>query len=123
MEPLLDTRLAYGSWKPVVIKIPEQMTGEALDEVIDYCRLYNVDGIEARTTDQVKHIFQRSNGNLPVIANCHTETVRGVFKALSAGAALVEVRSGLVHKGPSYISRCLKYLLKRAKNDEEEPKE
>lgn len=121
MEPLLDTRLAYGSWKPIVIKIPEDITGESLNEVMDYCRLYNIDGIEARTIDQVKHISERSHGNLPIIANCHTETVRGVFKALSAGAALVEVRSGLVYKGPAYISRCLKYLLKRANNDNFEP--
>lgn len=120
MEPILDTRLAYGSWKPIVVKIPEMMEGEALDGVIDYCRMYNIDGIEARSIDQVKHICQHSLGRIPIIANCHTDTVRGVFKALSAGASLVEVRSGLIYRGPAYVSRCLKYLLKRSKNDKSE---
>jgi len=118
MFPLLDTRLAYGSYKPIVVKIPENMDVSGLDKIIDFCRMYNIDGIEARTTDQVKQVVQRTQGRLPVIANCHTETVRGLFKALSAGAALVELRSGLIYKGPEYITRSLKYLQKRTKNAE-----
>lgn len=118
MNPLLDTRIAYGSYKPLVVKIPEDMGPGELDDTIDFCRMYNIDGIEARTIDQVKQVFQRTQGRLPVIANCHTETVRGLFKALSAGAALVEVRSGLIYKGPEFITRSLKYLQKRTKNEE-----
>lgn len=117
MYPLLDTRLAYGSYKPIVVKIPENTGGSELDEIIDFCRMYNIDGIEVRSTDQVKQVCGRSKGHLPVIANCHTETVRGLFKALSAGASLVEVRSGLIYKGPEFISRSLKYLQKRSKNE------
>lgn len=117
VDPLLETRLAYGHYKPIVLKIPENMTPEELDNVIDYCRMNNIDAIEARTIDQVKQIVNHSSGRLPVIANCHTETVRGVFKALSAGASLVEVRSGLIYKGPDYLQRCLKYLKKRANTE------
>lgn len=118
IDSLLDTRLAYGHYKPIVIKIPESMQSDELGEVLDYCRMNNIDAIEARTIDQVKQIVNQSGGRFPVIANCHTETVRGVFKALSAGASLVEVRSGLIYKGPSYLQRCLKYLKKRANNEE-----
>jgi len=118
MYPLLDTRIAYGSYKPIVVKVPEDMDVNGLDKAIDFCRMYNIDGIEARTIDQVKQVVQRTQGRLPVIANCHTETVRGLFKALSAGASLVEVRRGLIYKGPEFISRSLKYLQKRKKNEE-----
>jgi len=116
--PLLDTRIAYGSYKPIVVKVPEDMDVHSLDKTIDFCRLYNIDGIEARTIDQVRQVVQRTRGRLPVIANCHTETVRGLFKALSAGADLVEVRRGLIYKGPGFITRSLKYLQKRTDNAE-----
>ena len=117
LDPLLETRLAYGSYKPIVVKIGEKTGPEELSHIIDFCRMNNIDGIEARTIDQVKQISEDTKGRLPVIANCHTDTVRGLFKALSAGAALVEVRSGLIYKGPAFIGRSLKYLQKRAKDE------
>ena len=114
-DDLLDARLSYETYKPIVVKIAENMPPDALDDVIDYCLLNNVDGIEARSLDQIRHIGTRSRGRLPIIANCHIKTPAQAAEALDAGASLIEVRMGLVRQGPRLVGKILKYLSSRSK--------
>ena len=109
-DDLLDARLSYETFKPLVVKIPEVMPPDALDEVMDYCLLNNVDGIEARSIEQIRYINTRSKGRLPIIANCHIKTPAQASEALEAGASLIEVRMGLVREGPRLVGKILRYL-------------
>ena len=109
-DALLDARLTYETYKPIVAKVPEDMSGDDLDEIVDYCLMNNIDGIEARSIAQIKRVAAKSKGRLPVIANCHIKTPAQAHEALSAGAELVEVRMGLVREGPRLVEKILRYL-------------
>lgn len=109
-DAILDTRLTYELYKPIVVKIPENIAFEDLDYIVDYCRMNSVDGIEARSIKQISYISERSLGRLPIIANCHIKTPEQAEAALKAGATLIEVRMGLVREGPRLVGRILKHL-------------
>ncbi|MBO4476094.1 MAG: hypothetical protein J5737_05200 [Bacteroidales bacterium] len=109
-DDILDARLSYDEYKPVVVKIPEDLSSEQLDEITDYCMLNSVDGIEARSIRQIGYIHSRSGGRLPIIANCHIKTPEQAAEALESGASLIEVRMGLVRKGPRLVEQILKHL-------------
>ena len=116
-DSILDARLAYETYKPVVVKIPETIPFEEIEEIVHYCLLNNVDGIEARSVAQISFIESKAKSRLPIIANCHIKTPEQAQEALSAGASLVEVRMGLVRQGPRLVGRILRYLqqINRAK--------
>lgn len=47
MDPLLELRLCYDIYKPILIKVSPDIPYEQLDEILDYCMLSGVDGIIA----------------------------------------------------------------------------
>lgn len=120
MDELLDTRLTYDSYKPIVAKIPEEMMGDELDKVIDYCIMGGVDGIEVRSYTQLTRAHEYTKGRFPIIANCHIKTAEQAQKMLEAGASLIEVRSGLVLNGPSLVRKIIKHLESLVKNGKQQ---
>ena len=120
-DDLLDARLTYEAYKPIVVKIPETLPFEDLEEIIVYCMMNNVDGIEARNLKQISYIAQKTHSRLPIIANCHIKTPEQAEAALASGASLVEVRMGLVREGPRLVGRILRHL--QNKQDEERRKD
>lgn len=110
IDPLLEARIAEPVYRPIVLKIPKELTDNQLETLVDYCMLNSVDGIESRDLAQLKHIVGYSEGRLPVIANNHIDTPEHAAEALKAGASLVEVRTGLVHEGPGIVRKILKQL-------------
>ena len=109
-DGILDARLTYENYKPVVAKLPEDIATDELDYVTEYCMMNSVDGIEARNIQQIKYINEKSKGRLPIIANCHIKTPQQASDALDAGASLIEVRMGLVREGPRLIGKILRFL-------------
>lgn len=114
-DDLLDARLTYEVYKPLVVKIPESIPPEDLDYIVQYCMMNSVDGIEARNIKQIEYIKEKTKGRLSIIANCHIKTPQQAHEALKAGASLVEVRMGLVREGPRLIGKILKYLSSMSK--------
>ncbi|MBO4671922.1 MAG: hypothetical protein J5640_08825 [Bacteroidales bacterium] len=114
-ESLLDARLTYEAYKPIVVKIPEELSSEQIDDIVDYCLMNNIDGIEARSISQIRYITEKAKARLPIIANCHIKTPEQAHEALQAGASLVEVRMGLVREGPRLVGKILKYLASKEK--------
>ncbi len=47
LDPVLDLRLCYDTYKPVLIKVSPDIPFEQLDRMLDYCMLSGVDGIIA----------------------------------------------------------------------------
>ena len=50
VDPLLDLRLCYDVYKPVLVKVSPDLPFEQLDEILDYCMLSGIDGIVAGNT-------------------------------------------------------------------------
>ena len=50
IDPLLDLRVCYDSYKPLLVKVSVDIPHEELDEILDYCMLSGVDGIVAGNT-------------------------------------------------------------------------
>lgn len=114
-DALLEARLTYDIYKPVVVKIPDVIPFEDLGDIVDYCMMNSVDGIEARTIAQIEYIAERTKHRLPIISNCHINDPAQAEEALAAGADLVEVRMGLVRHGPRLIERILRHLSNKQK--------
>lgn len=110
LSPILDCRLSYDGYKPLVVKLPEVVSVEKLEEMVGFCRMNGVDGVETRSIEQTRHIAGLTLGRFPIIANSHICTPQEARAELDAGASLIEVRSGLVTEGPRLIARILKYL-------------
>jgi len=110
VEPVIDYRLSSDSYKPVIVKLPENLDSDTLSSILDYCRITGIDGIETRSLSQTSIVNDICLGRYPIIANCHIKTPQEAFEALEAGATLVEIRSGIVTEGPRLVSKILKYL-------------
>lgn len=123
LDPLLDARLAEDIYKPIVVKLPKELPPSEAEDLLDYCQMNRIDGIEVQTLEQIRHIDSYSSGRLPIIADIVIETPEQAAEALEAGASLVEVRDGLVRQGPRFISKIQKYLLNQVKNERSNPRE
>lgn len=115
LDALLEARLSYETYRPIVVKVPEAISLESLGYIAEYCLMNHVDGLEARSIEQIKYVSEHTKGRLPIIANCHIKTPEQAHEALQAGASLIEVRMGLVRQGPRLVERILKYLSVKSK--------
>ena len=138
MDPILDLRLCYDQYKPILIKISPDTPLDQLDGMLDYCMLSGVDGIVAGDTTRhvedlekngikegymsgaplferslavVKHISEHTKGRFPIIGCGGITTPQQAAKMLSAGASLIQVHTGLVYEGPKLVKKILKYLV------------
>ena len=50
IDPLLDLRICYDAYKPLLVKVSPDIPREELDEVLNYCMLSGIDGIVAGNT-------------------------------------------------------------------------
>ena len=115
LTPLLDLRLSYDDYKPVVAKIPESLSPEKMAPVMHFLQMSGVDGIETRSLAQPRQAANLCKGRLPIIANTHVKGPEEALELLDAGASLVEIRSGLVKEGPRFVGKVLNYLENNAK--------
>jgi dihydroorotate dehydrogenase len=59
--------------------------------------------VRQRSTEIVKYIHQKTNGQLPVIASGGIFTAADAKEKLAAGASLVQVWTGFVYEGPTIV--------------------
>lgn len=129
---------AYGCHRPLLLKIAPDLTWSEVDAIIAAALEGGVAGVIAtnttvsrqgvrhrrrneegglsgapladRSNEMIAHVNQQSAGALPIIG------VGGVFSAadvcakLDAGAALVQVYTGLIYEGPGMAGRLLRAL-------------
>lgn len=116
INPLLEARMANDDYKPIIVKVNEILSPERMSEIVHYCLMNGVDGIEVRSKEQILQVREFGLRHLPIIANCHVNTPQQAAEMLDAGASLVEVRSGLVYEGPQLIGKINRYLENYFKN-------
>ncbi len=66
--------------------------------------------IERRTNEIIRYIWRNTSGRLPIVGVGGVFSAEDVMAKLDAGAALVQVYSGLVFEGPSMAGRILRSL-------------
>lgn len=110
MDPIIDIRLTNDDYKAIVVKLPEFCTEELLQSAVEYCRLSSVDGICTRNLQQTQDVRKLSNSRLTIIANVPLSDECEAKTLLDAGASLIELRNGLIHRGPSFVRRVIQSL-------------
>lgn len=60
----------------------------------------------------VRHIHEKSGGNLPIIGVGGIMSGEQAKEMLDAGASLIEIYSGFIYEGPGIVKKILKYLQK-----------
>ncbi len=66
--------------------------------------------LKQRSTEVVKYICERLNGQIPVIASGGIFTGADAREKITAGASLVQVWTGFIYEGPSIVKRICNYL-------------
>ena len=67
--------------------------------------------VRVRSTEIVKYIHQKTNGQLPVIASGGIFTAADAKEKLAAGASLVQVYTGFIYEGPAIVKNICHGLL------------
>jgi dihydroorotate dehydrogenase len=69
--------------------------------------------IKDRSTEIIRYISQKTNGNIPIIGVGGIMTAADAIEKLEAGASLVQIYSGFIYDGPLLIKRINKAILKK----------
>ena len=85
MDPILDLRLCYDSYKPILIKVSPDIPYEQLDPMLDYCMLSGVDGIIAGGPTRKREGL-----------TCNERRIKGVGPGGMSGAPLFQQSLALV---------------------------
>ena len=70
-----------------------------------------------RSLSLVKYIHEKTGGSLPVIGCGGIMTPAQAMEMLDSGASLVEVYTGFIYHGPSFVKKILRAILKRQKEE------
>jgi dihydroorotate dehydrogenase len=65
-----------------------------------------------RSTAIIRHIFQKTNGKLPIIGVGGIMTAQDAIDKIQAGASLVQLYTGFIYEGPSLVKKINKAILK-----------
>jgi dihydroorotate dehydrogenase len=124
--------------RPLWVKIAPDLEWRELDEILATLLSAGVDGIIAtnttlsregltdlnlkesgglsgrplrqRSTDVIQYIHRHSEGKLPIIGVGGVSTADDIREKLAAGAALVQLYTGLIYGGPGLPGRLLRAL-------------
>jgi dihydroorotate dehydrogenase len=69
VDHLLDLRLSYEKYKPLLLKISPDIPHSQLNEILDYCRLSGIDGIIACNTTRKRDGLTLNDTKLNEIGN------------------------------------------------------
>ena len=67
VDPILAHRMAYDTYKPILVKISPDLPFEQVDDILDYCMLSGVDGIVAGNTTRRREGLQTPQHRLEQI--------------------------------------------------------
>jgi dihydroorotate dehydrogenase len=124
--------------QPILLKIAPDPTFDQIDDAVGLVEQYKLAGVvatnttvdhpasawgglsgaplKARATECVRHIHRQTKGRVPIIGVGGIFTAEDAYEKIRAGAALVEVWTGMIYEGPLIvrdINRGLLQLLER----------
>ena len=68
--------------------------------------------LKKRSTDVVKYIFEKTKGEIPIIASGGIFTGADAKEKFDAGASLVQVWTGFIYEGPGIVKHICNHLTK-----------
>lgn len=134
---LREIEEANAARKPVLIKVSPDLDFEALDTLLEVGFQYRVAGfiatnttlspdgiggisggpLKARSTEVIRHIYQRVGKNAIVIGSGGIFSAEDAYEKILAGATLVQIYTGLVYEGPGLVRQILKGLVELLDRD------
>ncbi len=69
LDPLLDLRRCYETYKPILIKLSPDINDGQLYEILSWCMLYGIDGIVATNTTRSRDNLKTSDSRIQAIGN------------------------------------------------------
>lgn len=103
--------------RPILFKLPPEMSNEDIDSAIHLILSYGLDGIvisgRSHNTDTLKYVIERSHNLLPIIVSGGIGSVTIAQELLASGASMISVGSFL-RNGPHFIRRILRSLVPKS---------
>jgi dihydroorotate dehydrogenase len=129
----------HGRYVPVALKVAPDLTHEQLESMAELLLVHRIDavvatnttvsreGVEglvhaeetgglsgaplaARSTQAVRELAQKLKGRIPIIGVGGIMRAEDAAQKLAAGAALVQLYTGLVYAGPRLVRDCIRRL-------------
>lgn len=116
LNTMLQLRICYEDYKPIIVKVRPQIPETILDELLDFVRMNGIDGICVGEGDNsletIRLIRQKTQGRLPLIGCLPVLKKEACMQMKDAGADLIAGGTSFFHRGPDAIKRIIKYLKK-----------
>jgi len=106
LDELLDLRLCYEKYRPILLRISPSHTEEQMARILDFCRLSGIDGVVVPGIPKIRFCSAYCKGRLPIVGSGAVTVPEEAVGLLQAGASLVEVAQGL-KKNPCTTSKVL----------------
>ena len=143
-EILAALQEANDAQRPILVKVAPDLGFDALDEILELIEPHNLAGLVAtnttiarpsedglyaetggmsgrplakRSTEVIRHLYQQTKGAVPLIGVGGIFTAEDAWEKITAGAALLQIYSGLVYEGPQINRAILNGLAKRLTNE------
>lgn len=111
IEKLLETRRYFDVKRPIFINISQGVSRSEIDEILSYSMRMGLDGIVVRDCPLVEYIYQKTSGNLIIIAaGDGVGTPEMAYRLLCDGATLVEFDQAFLQEGPSIFKQANQLL-------------
>ena len=124
--------------RPLLVKVDPDLEPAQLDDVVELCLKHEMAGMIAtnttlgrdglksasgqagglsgrplgpRATAAIRQIYQATRGKLPIIGVGGIFSAEDAYEKIRAGAALIQLYTGLIYKGPCLVRRINKSLV------------
>ncbi|MDR0659758.1 MAG: quinone-dependent dihydroorotate dehydrogenase [Prevotellaceae bacterium] len=142
LTPLMGHRKTQEVYKPILVKLSPDLTLDQVDEQLDAAIALGIDGVVAvntttsredidpqkaekvgsgglsgapltkRALEMVSYISQKTESKLPIVGVGGIMTEDDAVNMLKAGASLIQLYTGFIYQGPSFVKRINKRLIR-----------
>lgn len=112
-DPLIEARMAYDSYHPLVIRLSATLRPADLAPILDYCLMNGIDGVMLSGEPLIKRTVEFSKGRLPIIAEGRIGIPSRARALIEAGASLVAIQCNTKRFKPQLPKAIMKSLKKK----------
>lgn len=110
LNDILDIRLTYDQYKPVLLRLSHELPRAELDRILGFCMLNGVDGIVAANTASVRLIRDIAGTRLHIIGYSGIDSPEKAREFIDSGADLLEITSALMKDSPFVAAKINRHL-------------
>lgn len=107
IDELLNLRLCYEKYRPILLRIAPSYTEEQIARVLDFSLLSGLDAIVAPGATKVRFCAEYTKRHLPIVGSGAITMPEEAIELMRAGAVLIEVGQG---KGPATAKQLLQAI-------------